>query len=255
MIYTMGAELLSREQLRVIPLPEREGKTIKWKGVNHGELADELVNYVETLGFKVAKETWYCNPNQSALYGSIDVDSSDTDYTLDIGQEACYSIGVRHDNSGRYAVSLALGARIAVCQNGLFTGDFVLKNRHYESLNIKEMIADGIEEWLSRTGEVQKFIELMQKTYISDKEACYMISNSCETLPGRGLNCINWSYLQKVLYNWYYPPHDEFSARTMWSLYNDFTEVGKELSPPRQLKLLKGLKPLMLQYIETGELR
>ena len=63
------------------------------------------------------------------------------------------------------------------------------------------------------------------------------------TVHGSGdVPCLHWNYIEDVFGYWQKPPHDEFEPRTNWSLYNAFTETAKVLTPPRQLKLLTGIK-------------
>ena len=245
----MGQPLLTREQLREIPIPERPDAGPKWKGVQHGELADTIINYItKPLGFKIADEKWYCNDSGSALYGAVDIDTSNTQFELKIGQPAMFSLGVRHDNMGRFGVSFAVGARVEVCQNGVLSGDFVLKNRHYDSLDLEEAVANGMEQYLQELDDVQLFIEGMQCIKMNDQTASYLIMKAAERIQGNTHGCINWAHLRTVYELWKKPDHFEFMPRTQWSLYNCFTQAIQPLSPPRQLKVLKGLRPLMNEF-------
>jgi hypothetical protein len=253
MIYTQGHTPLTRDQLRRIPVPERPNTT-QWDGLNHGFLADTVVNRVVKLGFEVANETWFCNPAQTALFGAVDVFTEGTQFEIDLGQPAVYSIGVRHDNMGRYAISLATGARVVVCSNGVFSGDFVIKTKHIKSNDMIELVSEGMDLWLENIGQVDKFCKMMRDTPIDDKDASYLVVRASEFIPHNDHNFMNWSYLQGVMTNWYSPPHEEFKDRTLWSLYNAFTESGKAMTPPRQLKMLKGLKKMMTDYNEKGYL-
>lgn len=247
MIYSAGQNLLTREQLREIPISDKkEGVGNRWAGVAHGELADAVVGYLDHLEMPIIKETWYCNPNQSALYGAVDIDASDSALIEAPEEGTTFSLGVRHDNAGKYAVSLALGARVTVCSNGLFSGDFVLKKKHEQGLDVKAMVCDGIETWLSETDRIGKMIRFLRRTEIDDREASYIILQSARSFEDTG--CISWSHLENVAYLWKHPSHEDFKSRTLWSLYNSFTEIGKAMSPPRQMQLLKGLKAIMCKY-------
>ncbi len=255
MIYTAGQELLTRKDLHRIPVPKRDNVGKNWQGVEHGFLADTVVKRVETLGFKVASETWFCNPNQTTLYGSVDIDADSAgQFQMDLGQAANYSVGVRHDNGGRYSVSLAVGARITVCSNGLFTGDFVLKSKHQKSLDLVEMVSEGLDTWMEQLQEVDKFVKLLRGVELTDMDASYLMMKSSETLFENDYACLNWAHIQTVSNHWYHPPWPEFKERTAWSLYNAFTEVGKQLSPPRQMRMLKGLKKIMNEFSTNGSL-
>ena len=256
MIYTCGANVLTRRDLRKIPVPKREDTGSNWKGVQHGVLADTLVTYVNKIGLRIAKETWYTNPNQMCLYGALDIEVGSSEYKLEIGQPAYYSIGVRHDNGGRFAVSLAMGARVLVCSNGVFSGDYLLKSRHYSDLDLGKMIEDGVEEWLTETPSLDLFIRGLQQTNLDERDVFHLVGEAGDMVNGveNKYGCICWAHLQKVLKMWKHPVHKEFEPRTAWSLYNCFTEVGKDLSPPHQMRLLKGLRKMNTEILQLETL-
>jgi len=250
MLYTHGSTLLSRPQLHEVPVPERTDVSPLWKGLNHGVLADTIIQQIEKVGLEVKQEMWYCNPKQTALFGAVDIlAESVPGVKLDIGQDACFSLGVRHGNDGQYAVSFAVGGRVFVCSNGMFSGDFVLKHRHMRSLDLDEAVSDGIKKYINECGALEAFVNGMREVPLDNKDASYLIMRTAERLPGNEQSgCLNWAHLRDIYENWIKPPHEEFSPRTQWSLYNAFTEVGKTLSPPRQMTMLKGLRPLMEEF-------
>src|SRR5207247_7247000 len=49
-------------------------------------------------------------------------------------------------------------------------------------------------------------------------------------------NVVPASRLPKVIEAWEEPPHEEFSPRTAWSLFNAFTEIQKESGPRAQME-------------------
>ena len=57
------------------------------------------------------------------------------------------------------------------------------------------------------------------------------------------------SRLPKVIEAWEEPRHEEFSPRTAWSLFNAFTEVGKEGSPRAQMEGSLRLASLFRQQL------
>lgn len=248
MIYTSGVPI-TRSDLRRIPLPPAGGRK-KWQGVQHGMLADTIVDYVEHLGIPIIRETWYVNPQKNMLFGGVDLATDGTILEFDAPIRGNFSLGVRHDNKGRYAVSFAVGARVRVCSNGVFTGDFVLKCKHTEELNLKDLVADGVESYLAELAQVGKFIRSMYEIPMTDRDAMYMIMQAAENLRGNDNGCLNWVHLEKVVGQWRNPDYEEFKVRNLWSVYNSFTTVAKQLTPPRQIRLLKGLREIVEDYKE-----
>ncbi len=248
MLYTHGRELVPRKQLNLIPVPDRTGQvTEQWQGLNHGKLATAVVKRLEAHGLQVVKEMWYVNPNRTDLFGAVDIAPSDTLPGLDIGQDAFFSMGVRHSNVGKYAVSFCVGARIVVCENGLFTGDFTLKRRHLKGQDLEVSIDTGIERYLQEAEAMESFIHGLQGREIDDRDAAHTI------LQTHAEQLINFRYLEDVDRRWRNPPHEEFAPRTAWSLYNAFTESAKRMTPPRQLRLLTGMRPLFEREFQLSE--
>src|SRR5688572_22803072 len=104
-----------RKALNLIPIPARTNVSERWQGVGHGKLATAIVKRVEAAGLQVAREEWYVNPKRDTMWGSVDITPEsmcnvNKGVTLDIGQQANFSLGLRHSNGGRYAVSFAVGA-------------------------------------------------------------------------------------------------------------------------------------------------
>lgn len=245
MLYTCGNDLLTRKQLHEIPIPERVGVSKNWQGINHGVLADAVVAQCQESNLEIVQEMWYVNPKQTDLFGAVDI-SNDSQglpqpehrvLRLD-SEQMRFSLGVRHSNAGKYAVSFCVGARITVCQNGMFSGDFTVKRRHTNTIDLHEITKTGIKRYLSECVDIGEIVRGMNQRRISDEQACHAMMISYRS----GL--LNFRYLEDVDKLWRHPSHFQFEPRTAWSLYNAFTETAKLLSPPRQLRLLSGLKTL-----------
>jgi hypothetical protein len=235
MIFVEKRNALSRKALSSIKVPEREAK--HWKGIQHGVLADTLVNRVKAYGLEITDENWYVSPvKKTIMWGALDIVSSKNSPSLSIGQEAKFSLGVRHGNGGEYAVGFAVGARIVVCSNGMFQGDFVMKKRHTQGLNLEELIDNALERYIQGCETLENLINGWREVQIDDRDAAYMVLKSYRD------GYVNFRYLNDFYENWNNPPHEEFAPRTAWSLYNAFTETIKDMSPPRQLRLLAGLR-------------
>lgn len=218
MLYMHGQTLLSRKDLHGVAVPAREaipGRTEKWMGVNHGVLADAIVSHLQKADLEILKEGWYCNPKGDSMWGAVDIAPNHKENApllkLDIGQDAAFSMGIRHSNLGTYAVSFAVGARISVCSNGLFDGQFILKHRHTNGLDLDAAIDEGIAKYLKEAELLEQFVYGMQDTPVTDEEAAQVILNAKERGTDGGY--VNWSHLEKVWDLWKTPPHDEFKPK------------------------------------------
>lgn len=241
MLYARESELLTREQLHEIQNPDRTGKVGgRWVPVQHGDLADAIVARAENMGLKVQKEVWKTNPTGTDLFGSLDLDTSDW-MLCDVGQDATFSLGVRHSNVGRYAITFAIGARVAVCENGMFTGDFTLSRKHTAGVELDAMVDGGLERYLAEVGTVNHLAKDLRETEISDEVAAHKLLEA-----GRA-QVIPWAKVGEAYNEWVDPTFSEFKGRNAWSLYNDFTYVIRDLSGANQMRSLKMVRDLFLE--------
>lgn len=247
MILATGQNSKTREALLKIPVPNRTN-TKFWKGINHGTLAATVVDRVQAAGLEISKEWWYVNPKRTILWGAVDIiPGKGSAPKMKIGQAANFSLGVRHGNQGEYAVSFAVGARVGVCSNGMFSGDFVFKKKHSEKLDLPDLVDNAVIHYLKECESLERLINGWREQEIDNRDAAYMI------LQSHREGYVNFRYLEDVEKNWMSPPHEEFQPRTAWSLYNAFTETAKILTPPRQLKLLTGLRKMFDTEYGVGD--
>src|SRR6185312_4640632 len=108
-------------------------------------------------------------------------------------------------------------ARVAVCSNGLFTGDFVLKNRHSRKVVLEDLVAEGVERWLASTNEVEQFVKVLRETPLDNKDAAYIVAKAGTQLRFGGAQLMAWEKGNFIMQHWLKPPYQEFEGRTAWS--------------------------------------
>lgn len=248
MIYVATEFTKTREDLHKIEVPVRTNVSKQWQGIQHGFLADTLVEQIEGKGLEIVKETWYTNPKGDTLWGAVDILPENASPSLEIGQAGSFSLGVRHSNLGRYSVSFAVGARIAICSNGMFAGDFVLKKRHTSKVDLREVIDLGIDRYITECENLEQLIHGWQEVSLTDRDAEHLL------FEVHRQGHVAFAHLEDVHKHWINPPHEEFEARTAWSLYNAFTEKAKDLPPPGQMRLLSGLRSVFDTEFQTASL-
>lgn len=243
-MFTFKGGTLTRSALLEIPIARR-GKgevTSRWKGIQHGELADALIDRVENAGFKVKAERWGTVMDGAGLFGTLDL-LPGPDLKIEVPKGVELSLGVRHSNNSRYALSFFAGAKVLVCANGMISNVFTPGDRKRHTVNLS--LQDTIDEGLITFGEharvsLGREIKSMQDMdFSSTLKAHHFI---CEA-GARGI--VPWSQLGKVEKAWRTPPHPEFKPRTGWSLYNAVTEVAKDFAPVGQAEAINGTRILL----------
>tara|TARA_R110000803_G_scaffold17804_4_gene47894 strand:- start:27563 stop:28303 length:741 start_codon:yes stop_codon:yes gene_type:complete len=240
MIYPAKSNLCkSRGELHAIPITARGERSQRWEGINHGILADMLVKACQDNGMYIQKEDWQVNPEQSDMFASIQFQSRHVPQMP--GIKSC--IGLRHSNKSKYAITIVAGARVVVCQNGMFLGDHVLRQRHIGEFKkeLPEMLKDALVQCSGRIQhELQDSINYMKREPINGPRYNQLLVEAGD----RGV--LPWSSLGKVHQEWNAPRHAEFEPRNAWSLYNAFTEVAKQGSACTQLRALERTRELLL---------
>ncbi len=146
------------------------------------------------------------------------------------------AIGLRHSNAGRHAVTLAFGAKVFVCSNGVILGSTVVQRRHTLNLDLVKAFEAAVEEYLDASVTVRAFIERLRVVPLGRHEAEKVMIDA-----GRK-GVVPWALLKTVEEQWRRPRHDEFRPRTAWSLYNAFTEATKVRGVAGQMETLDALQ-------------
>lgn len=237
---TKGNQSVTRQQLRTTKIPVR-GLDVSagWLGVNHGYIANTVVERVELHGYELLDECWYTNvktDTKSMLLGAITIRHKLPRYWPPDGIE--YQIGMRHDNFGRFALSFVAGAKVTICSNGLFLGDCMTKRRHTIGFKLNETIDDVIEEFEAHVAKLPEYIAGLKSVPLNMQQASHIITEAhrLEVLPFR--------HLEYVYEEWYRPTFAEFHDWNAWSLYNAFTHAFKQLAVPAQYQSFPRLKKL-----------
>jgi hypothetical protein len=173
-LYRRGTHPVHREQLSMIPVTARGDRSDRWSGIQHGELANTVVERVEAANLAVTSEQWSVGRAGSHLFGYLDLDSSriqtDMDQlrmfdqmgTLDKWQTGYggfnpevvgLRMGVVHSNDSAFALRLILLAKLLVCSNGMTVegGSISLQKRHTKGLDLVPALDQGIQTFISRS--------------------------------------------------------------------------------------------------------
>lgn len=239
MLYAQANELLTREALRAIPIPERDNVSARWQGINHGALADTILKHLEKKRFGVINEQWKTNKQGTRLFGAIDLKlPGGVSARRALGQDGVFSLGVRHSNDGRYALAFAVGARVSVCENGLLVGEHLVAKRHTRGLDIDLAISCALERYIDEARDLDTFVNALRERELSPQEAEHLLLET-----GRQ-GILPWEKLGAADALWRKPRYKEFQERTAWSLYNAVTETVHDRPFTRQMESLARLKEL-----------
>jgi hypothetical protein len=212
-----------------------EGTGGAWKPVNHGELAEALLAESSRMGLRVKDAVWGVNETESDLFGALDFEPLP-------GVPAAPGVGpalaLRHSNQGRYALTLAFGGRVFVCENGLLIGETTVRHKHTISLDLQDALRRALLRFVEEEGGLALWTDDLMAVPLDERQAGHLL------LEGARRGVVPWTMVKDVDEQWREPKHEEFSPRTAWSLYNAFTEACKGRGLTGQLETLRGLRGL-----------
>jgi len=212
-------------------LPTLKAQTDRHNPIVHYDLVTTLRDRIDAvLGAKIAKydlavgrgKDFYIVKGQhgadtAAIYGTLILEKEGPAGTS-------YAIGFRGANDRTMSLRMIGGMNVHVCDNGLFYGEEeFLQEKHLTSLDLGAKLDESLKNLKPRFAEMSEGVRKLKSDKIADEIAKAVIFDAL-------LGHILPDHLKgKVWKEWREPRHEEFRPRTMWSLYNGFTEVMKEL--------------------------
>jgi hypothetical protein len=198
--------------------------------VPHHELVEVLKEELASAGYEVTREEYAIQHHGLKLFGVMDlVPRPGVTSPLSNGDKGL-GLGFRHGNDQTLSLSLVCGARVAVCDNLMLSGDMiVLKRKHTKGLSLRDEVKAGVERLLLEYSTLEQGILRLKEQGLTDETAKAMIYDAFvnhQVLPIR--------YLEQVGTWFFHPPADaqDCQPRTLWGLHNAFTRTVKELSSP-----------------------
>jgi hypothetical protein len=213
--------------------PRWAAESSRWAPVRHIDFAEAVLRGAERRGMRPRTQAWEVNEGGHGLVGTIQFEADDR-----WPKEVVPSIAVRHSNVGRHAVTIAIGAVVLVCSNGMLVGEVVLKQRHTVGLDLDVLVEEGLNRFAGSGPQTGAFIDRLRATPFAPAH------NDRILIAAARAGLVPWSMLKHVDAALRDPPSTELGQPTGWSVYNAFTEAIKRRSGRGQFESLRGLSSL-----------
>jgi hypothetical protein len=187
----------------------------------------------------VHREEYAVSRDGMKFYGVLDLETT---------FNGCrFSIGIRNSHDKTMRLSLICGYRVAVCENGMFSGDFQpVSAKHSKNFNLIDSLEVGVANMQRNFEPMIKAVDLWRGTQITDVTAKLLIYEAfveaATDFPKHLAKDVHKNYFQ--------PEYEEFQPRTVFSLSNAFTSAFKQLDPIPQYRATAELAT----FLETRSL-
>lgn len=182
--------------------------------IPHSTLLDTVRGAFSRNGWDVANEAHGLTHDGNRYFGLFEMAGTD-------GSDHATVVGIRNSHDKVFSAGLVMGSGVFVCDNLAFSGEVKIARKHtrhimrdLEALTYKAVGA------LGDFRDQQEFrIQTYRQHELTDLETHDFLVRSIDA------GVIPPSRLPKVLDEWRQPTHLDFTDRTLWSLFNAYTET------------------------------
>lgn len=213
-----GGELVTRDRLDLIPMPE---PTESYMPVSHYHLADKFLTISQDIlrDYVLIGENYGIARQGNQLFAVLKFKSEKSDMGL--------SIAFRNSYDRSMAIGMAIGAMVFICDNLALSGEIVVMKKHTKNVwtELEETAIATIYKSQKNYEQIKADAEAFKALPMENTEAFQLMGLLF------GNNIISPRQMMVLKSEWLRPSYEEFRPRNLWSFYNAGTESLKS-SPP-----------------------
>lgn len=234
-----GGYVATREQIAAVRTP---AATATWQPVPHLDLLTTVEKALTNYNMRVVTSAYALAHEGTRFFGLMQVAMNDRPETKDHG----FVVSLRNAHDKAWRILMGVGSSAFVCDNLAFSSEIEVARKHtsHVIIDLPKLVngATGLlaERWSDQETRIERY-----KTHeLTDSQANDLIVRAYEG----GVTPI--TIVPDVINEWHKPRHPEFAPRTVWSLFNAFTEClkpredgskGSLWALPRRTTALHGL--------------
>lgn len=234
---------VSREDLYSVPLPN---PTESYVPISNKRLITTLDTMVRDHGLKIEREEFSTTKTGQVMIGKIQLVTPDSP---EIGM--MMAVGNSYNKMRR--VSVASGAVVFACLNGMFRGEYVKMRKHTGTISddLESMIDSALVTIGGNFVELVKDAELMKGYQIDRKVAAELLGDMY--INYQIMNSVQLNLVKKQMKfseNFRMVEPSEF---TLWNLYNNVTESLKSSHPLNYVSAHRNLHSYVTRFMGEQE--
>ncbi len=225
-----GGRAVNREEVMDVTTP---WPTDTWTPIAHIALIAHVEQTIQANGLVIGAQAHSLSHDGARYFGLMEIQRSEFD------QDYCWVLGIRNSHDKTFPAGIVAGAQIFVCDNLSFSGEVKLARKHtrFITRDLPRLTQSAVGRLMDHWYHQDTRFAAYQQTDIDDRTAHDLVVRACDVgvVPNRTIPA--------VLHEWREPRHEEFQPRTVWSLFNAFTEAlkGNLIELPRRTEALHGL--------------
>lgn len=232
MLLHCGAEVVSRRKLSKVLTP---AGTDTWYPIPHDFLLKEVESQLNVFDYKIEESTHALSHEGMRYFSVLQISRQGF-----IADDYSWVVGIRNSHDKTFPASLVMGTRVFVCDNLAFNGEVKLSRKHtrFAVRDLRMLTTRAVGQLGDRMNRLDKRISSYKEHKLAD--------STVHDILVRAIDCraITPTALPEVLGYWREPLHEEFKPRTVWSLFNAFTEQFKSINPHTVAKRSQALHGL-----------
>ena len=225
-----GAHAVDREIIGTTPTPE---PTVTWTPLPHMALIEEVEQVLQSNGLSVVNQAYSLTHDGLRYFGLMEIKNGV------IHQDYAWVLGLRNSHDKSFPAGIVAGANVFICDNLSFSGEIKIARKHTRFIlrDLPFLTQRAIGRLMERWHHQDQRIGAYKGKNLSDSSAHDLIIRSTD------VRACTPRQIPAILKEWRNPQHEEFKARTLWTLFNSFTEVlkGNLNELPKRTEALHGL--------------
>ena len=219
-----SGEFATRNDVFAVKTPS---PTDTWYPLSHRSLVEEVQSELWSSGFRIEDEQHALSHEGARYFGVFSV-SLPSRPEADFG----WVVGLRNSHDKTYPAGLVAGTKVLVCSNLAFSGEVRLSRKHTKHAvrDLRRLMSRAVGQLGGKFRKLDERVAAYRQQPIDDREAHHFIVRSIDN------RVITPTQVPDVLKEWRKPSHEAFRPRTLWSLFNAFTEVHKGSNPHTVLR-------------------
>lgn len=222
-----GAHATSLPALAGLPLPE---ETDTHKPIAHHQFFELALDRLLDQGYAVSNPQHFLNREGAHYFGLMQLHHEDEEQ----GAKHATMCALRNSHDKTFAASLAIGARVFVCDNLSFSGDIVVGRKH--TTNIWNELPEIFEGAIKKIRVMRKRQDIRFAEYREAPLDDYAVDHLIMETYREGI--INVQRIGKVNQEWHNPSADH-GDKSVWRYFNAVTAALGPASANQLIQLPK----------------